>query len=148
MICVYGTAVALGSDGVLLRGPSGSGKSDLALRVIDAGGRLVADDQTELHPRTGELRLRPPRALAGLLEVRGIGIVRMPFVEDVALRLVVDLVPHEVIERLPETRFVTLAGVSVPLVELAAFAASAVAKLRFAVQVVAASEPLEALVVS
>ena len=148
MICVHGTAIALGNDGILLRGPSGSGKSDLALRIIDAGARLVADDQTELNLRGSALRMRAPATLAGLIEVRGLGIVRLPFVQDVALRLVVDLVPHAAVERLPEPRFVELLGVSVPLLEMAPFAASAVAKLRLAVKTLASPLPLEARVAS
>jgi serine kinase of HPr protein (carbohydrate metabolism regulator) len=147
MICVHGTAIALGSDGVLLRGLSGSGKSDLALRLIDGGARLVADDQTELHRRGGALFMRAPAPLAGLIEVRGVGIARLPFVQDVPLRLVVDLVPHEAVERLPEPRFAELDGVSVPLVEIAPFAASAPAKLRLAAKILTAPAVAEPLVV-
>lgn len=137
MLCVYGTSVAVGGDGVLLRGPSGSGKSDLALRLIDAGATLIADDQTELRRNNGRLEMRAPATLEGLMEVRGLGIVRLPCARDIPLRLVVDLVPLDAIERLPEPRLVTLEGLSFPLLALAPFAASAAAKLRVALKTMA-----------
>lgn len=138
MIRVHGTAIAIDGDGILLRGPSGSGKSDLALRLIDAGARLVADDQTELRRVGAALRLSAPATLKGMLEVRGLGIVRVPSVEDAPLRLVVDLVRDDLVERLPEPCFVTLEGLSFPLLALAPFAASAAAKLRLALTLLAA----------
>ena len=139
MIRIHGTSVALGGDGILLQGPSGSGKSDLALRLIDGGARLVADDQTELSLLQGELRLSAPAAIAGRIEVRGIGILSVPTVASVPLRLVVALVPPGQVERLPERQFCTLLGRSVPLVALAPFEASAPAKIRLAVGALAAS---------
>ncbi|HXZ00837.1 MAG TPA: HPr kinase/phosphatase C-terminal domain-containing protein [Stellaceae bacterium] len=134
MIRVHGTAVALGGDGILLRGPSGSGKSDLALRLIDEGARLVADDQTELERVAGGLEMRAPATIAGRIEVRGLGILRVPALAAAPLRLVVDLVALETIERLPEPQACTLLEVSVPLLRLAPFAASATAKLRLALR--------------
>jgi len=137
MIRVHGTSVALGADGVLLRGPSGSGKSDLALRLVDSGARLVADDQTELHRIGTMLELRAPATLKGLIEVRGLGIVRVSSVERVRLALVVDLVAEAAIERLPEPRFATLEGLSFARLALAPFTASAPAKLRLALKALA-----------
>jgi len=148
MLCVHGTSVALGRDGILLRGPSGSGKSDLALRLIDSGAILVADDQTELRRRNGRLEMRAPATLEGLIEVRGVGIVRLASVQDVALRLVVDLVRPQAVERLPEPRFAELDGVSIPLLELAPFEASAAAKLRMALAMLSAAAFPEAFGVS
>jgi serine kinase of HPr protein (carbohydrate metabolism regulator) len=139
MIRIHGTSVALGGDGILLEGPSGSGKSDLALRLIDGGARLVADDQTEVSLLQGELRLSAPTAIAGRIEVRGIGILSVPSVASVPLRLVVALVPPGQVERLPEPQFCTLLGRSVPRVTLAPFEASAPAKLRVAVNALAAN---------
>jgi serine kinase of HPr protein (carbohydrate metabolism regulator) len=140
MIRVYGTAVALGGDGLLIRGPSGSGKSDLALRLIDAGARLIADDVTELQRNGAELRLSAPATIAGRLEVRGLGLLSVPSVASAPLRLVVDLVPEQAIERLPEPRRCDFEGLAVPLLALAPFAASAPAKLRLALRALA--EPL------
>jgi serine kinase of HPr protein (carbohydrate metabolism regulator) len=145
MMRVHATSIAVADAGVLLRGPSGSGKSDLAVRLIDAGARLVADDQTELRRDGGSLRMSAPAALRGLIEVRGLGIVRVEAIASVPLRLVVDLVSEEAIERLPEPSFVTLAGLSFPRLALAPFAASAGAKLRLAVMALAQPAMIGAL---
>lgn len=136
-IRVHATCVALpdadgGWSGVLLRGPSGAGKSDLALRLIDDGARLVADDQTELRPVDDALLARAPQSILGKIEARGIGIVDMPHMDDVPLRLVCDLVGHDGdrVARLPDPGVVRLADIELPLVALAPFEASAPAKLR------------------
>src|SRR5579883_303036 len=141
MVLIHGTCVAIDGVGVLLRGPSGSGKSDLAARLIDGGARLVADDQTELRLVAGALRMSPPRTIAGLIELRGIGILPAPSVGSAVLRLVVDLVPPERLERLPEPQRCELLGVSVPLIALAPFEASAPAKLRLALRALGTAAP-------
>lgn len=115
-----------------MRGPSGCGKSDLALRLIDRGALLVADDQTQLHLDGSDICMTAPAAIAGQIEIRGLGIMRAPFVAAAPLRLVVDLVAAADIERMPEPRRCTLLEHEVPLVTLAPFEASAVAKLRLA----------------
>jgi len=142
MIRVHGTSVALEGAGVLLRGPSGSGKSDLALRLIDAGAALVADDQTELSRVSAGLRMSAPTAIAGLLEVRGVGILRVPSVPSAILRLVVTLVPSEAIERLPDPRRCLLLDCTIPEIALAPFEASAAAKLRLALRAIDAGASL------
>lgn len=136
---VHGTCVALKAGrrwhGVLLRGPSGSGKSDLALRLIDEGARLVADDQTRLLRKGRALVATVPESLKAMMEVRGIGIVtlgRAQVLASVPLRLVVDLVAPQRIERMPEPAQETLEGIELPLLTLAPFEASAAAKLRLA----------------
>jgi HPr kinase/phosphorylase len=134
MIRVYGTSVALGGDGILLRGRAGSGKSDLALRLIDQGGRLVADDQTELHLDGDEIWMTAPATIKGQIEVRGLGIMPVPFVETAPLRLIADLVLPAEIERLPEPRVCDMLGRTVTLIALAPFEASAPAKLRLALR--------------
>lgn len=142
MICLHGTTVSIDGTGVLLRGPSGSGKSDLALRLIDGGARLVADDQTEVRRVGSALRASVPQSIAGLLEVRGIGILPVPNLPSAVLGLVVDLVKSEAVERLPEPRFLDILGCDLPLVSLSAFEASAPAKLRLAVRALAADRPV------
>lgn len=137
---VHATTIALKVAGrswraVLLRGPSGSGKSDLALRLIDAGARLVADDQTHLAANGRMLVATPPSALAGRIEVRGIGIVALPkdrLRARATVGLLVDLVTPTQIERMPEPAHETLFGVTLPVLALAPFEASAAAKLRLA----------------
>ena len=134
MQTIHATAVAIGNRCVLLRGPSGAGKSDLALRLIDGGATLVADDQTELIHEQGDLVARCPSAIAGKLEVRGVGILTLPYVSSATVSMVVDLVAPEEIERLPETECVELLGQQVRQVSLAPFEASAPAKVRLALE--------------
>jgi serine kinase of HPr protein (carbohydrate metabolism regulator) len=133
MTLVHGTCIALADSGVLLRGPPGSGKSDLALRLFDLGARLLADDQVCLSKRAGELWASAPPALAGLLEVRGIGLVRVEPAGETRLRLVVDLLPAERIERLPEQASCRIDDVELRQCALAAFEASAPQKVRLLV---------------
>lgn len=132
-VLVHATCVAVGGAGVLLRGGPGAGKSDLALRLIDGGAELVADDQVMLRAVAGELRAEPAPRLAGLVEVRGLGIVTLPFVTDIAVALVVDLVAPEAVDRLPEPAAETLCGCRVPRLALDPWPASAAAKVRLAV---------------
>jgi HPr kinase/phosphorylase len=135
---VHATAVAVESGAILLRGPSGAGKSDLALRLIDAGARLVADDQVELRRSGREILARAPSSLAGLFEIRGVGIIRIDAVDAAPLVLIADLIHADEVERLPEARVESVLGVAVPLIALAPFEASAAAKLIFARRVLAA----------
>ena len=148
---VHATCVALRPHGassgrawraVLLRGPSGAGKSDLALRLIEAGGRLVADDQTRLTRSGRTLFATAPAALAGLLEVRGVGIVKLTRGQVLAqapLALLVDLVAADCVERLPEPALETVLDVDLPVLALAPFEVSAAAKLRLALAQIAAA---------
>ena len=133
MQLVHGTTVDILGHGVLIRGPSGSGKSDLALRLIDGGARLVADDQTGLSLRDGLVEARAPAAIAGLLEVRGLGILRLEVCGSSVLALVVDWVGEDEVERLPEPEQVNFLGVCLPRLALAPFQSSAAAKVRLAV---------------
>ena len=133
MPLVHATAVQVEGTGVLLRGPSGSGKSDLALRLIDAGAILVADDQCALERAPAGIEVRAPAPLAGKLEVRGLGIITLPAATSAILGLVVDLVAPPAVSRLPDPQTAEILGVSLPCVRLAAFEASAAAKLRLAV---------------
>lgn len=116
---VHGTGLLLGSTGVLLRGPSGAGKSVLALTLLDRWeGRglpafLVSDDRVDLAEAEGGLTMHAPETLAGLIELRGRGIVQRPHKSNVPLHLVVDLVP-DLVRMLEEDQMVTdLAGASV-----------------------------------
>lgn len=129
-LLVHATAVAIDGRAVLLRGPSGSGKSDLGLRLIDAGACLVSDDQCELRRSGDRVLVRAPATILGLIELRGIGIVRLPPLSDVPLALIADLVAPDRVERLPEPRREPILGLGVPVVAIAPFEASAVAKLR------------------
>jgi len=143
---VHATCVALRRRGtwagVLLRGPSGAGKSDLALRLIEAGGRLVADDQTHLAVKKKQLIATAPPSLAGLIEARGLGIVKLgrgQHAASVPLALLVDLVSPEKVQRLPDPAQETLLGIVLTVMALAPFEASAVTKLHLALAQTAAA---------
>src|SRR6187402_281581 len=96
---IHASCVAIGAKGVLLLGPSGAGKSDLALRLIDGGAQLVADDRTILFTNKGALSAKAPATIRGLIEIRGVGIVKMPARAQVKIALVVKLGKEG--ERLP-----------------------------------------------
>lgn len=140
---VYGTCVALGEVAALLLGPSGSGKSDLAMRFVlqtpaELSPALVADDQVRVEAWDGALFASPPDALAGKIEVRGLGILTVPFRREVELALIVELAePHD-IPRLPApARAAPLCGIVLPRLLLTPFEASAALKLRLALQRIA-----------
>ena len=140
-LLVHATAIAIEGDAVLLRGPSGAGKSDLALRLIEGGARLLADDQTLLRRVDNHVLVRAPAAIAGLIEVRGVGVVRVDSLEEAPLALVVDLVPSAQVERIPDNRFEVVLGLTIPQMALAPFEVSATAKLRLAWRAFAVPPP-------
>ena len=127
---VHASAVAIGDKAVLITGASGSGKSDLALRLVDRGAVLIADDYVELVAADGRLLLSPPATIAGRIEVRELGIAALPFRRDVALALVVDLDAPRV--RLPRPAQRRYMDIAVPAIAIDAFAASAPIKIELA----------------
>jgi HPr kinase/phosphorylase len=141
---VHGTAIAAGGRACLIRGPSGSGKSDLALRCLSTPvsmllpdpSFLVGDDQVELVREGLTLVAKAPATIAGKLEVRGQGIVTVPTVAAAPLVLIADLIQvGEAIERLPDPiPRVTLLGLDLPVFRLNAFEASAPVKLLVALR--------------
>lgn len=135
---LHATTVAIDGVAVMIEGASGSGKSDLALRLIDRGAVLVSDDQT-LVIRVGKtLRARPPSTIAGRIEVRGIGIIAMPHVEDVPVGLLIRI--NGAIERMPERRARKIAGIDVRQFAVDPFHASAPIKVELALR---NPEPIE-----
>lgn len=135
MTSIHASCVAIGGAGVLIEGAPGSGKSDLALRLIDAGAALVADDQVRLERRGEAIFASVPASLAGLMELRGIGILRLAHAGDTPIRLVVTLRDGPG-ERLPQPQTRELQDIAVPAIAIAAFEASAAARVRLALRTV------------
>jgi serine kinase of HPr protein (carbohydrate metabolism regulator) len=128
---VHASTVALEGRAVLISGPSGSGKSDLALRLLDRGFTLVSDDQTIVRRDGDRLIASSPPTIRGKLEIRGIGIVEMESVDDVPIGLYVELTSD--ITRLPDDRRERpVLGVRLPLVSVDALTASAASKVSLA----------------
>ena len=128
---VHASTVASDGRAVLISGPSGSGKSDLALRLLDRGFTLVSDDQTIVRREGDRLIASAPPTIKGKLEIRGIGIVEMNTVDDVPVALFVELTSE--IMRLPDDRRERpVLGVSLPLVSVDALTASAASKVALA----------------
>ena len=128
---LHATAVAVDGRAVLISGPSGSGKSDLALRLLDHGFTLVSDDRTIVRKDNDRLIASAPPNIQGKLEVRGIGIVDMEATGDVPVALIVELTSD--IERLPDDgRERPVLGINVPLVSVDAITASAPSKVALA----------------
>jgi len=131
----HGSLIARRVDGlwrgVLIEGPSGSGKSDLALRALDQGFRLVADDRVLVWADGGRLYGRAPDTLSGLIEARGVDVLK---VQPVAFCEIVLLARLQSPERIPDPATETILGLSTPLVEVAPFETSAPAKLSRAME--------------
>jgi serine kinase of HPr protein (carbohydrate metabolism regulator) len=147
---VHGTCVALGRRGALLRGGSGAGKSDLALRFLALPGDgefkplLVADDQVAVEATgKGRLLASPPTTIAGKIEIRGLGIVAVPYLAEAELVLVCDLVNDRDVPRMPPEPWerTEIAGRLVPALKLASFELSAPLKLKMALLLAAPDNP-------
>ncbi len=126
---LHASCISINERAVLIEGPSGSGKSDLALRLIDRGGILVSDDYTIVRRIAGKLTASAPPNITGLIEVRGVGLVAMPFESDIPVALIVTI--SGTVDRLPDEASVrTIAGVAVPAGMIAPLEASAPIKVE------------------
>jgi HPr kinase/phosphorylase len=132
---IHATAICIGDHGILIIGPSGSGKSDLALRLIDRGAKLICDDRVVVDTASGAPILRQAANIAGQIEIRGIGIVNMPAVPMADLRLIVNIGAPP--ERFPLSMpLCDLCGFSVPALNLSPFENSAAIKVEMAARVI------------
>lgn len=134
---IYAGCISYKGKGILIMGDSGSGKSDLALRMImEKGAKLVSDDRTNIENVNSRLIASVPQNLSGLMEVRGVGILKFPFKASSPIDLVVQLVktPEEM-ERLPEKETNMLENVILPQIKLYAFETSVLNKLILALGV-------------
>lgn len=130
---LHASCVSIDGRAVLIEGRPGSGKSDLTLRLIDRGAQLVSDDYTILIRSGDQLLATAPATIAGRIEVRGLGIIDMPYVERVPVVMLIAVTddPH----RLPlEPEFRLIAGVTLPAVPLAALESSAPIKVELALK--------------
>ena len=132
---IHATVVARygpkGWRGVLIAGGSGAGKSDLALRLIGQGWRLIADDYTWVWASSGALSATAPSTIAGLIEARGVGVTPTPFMPSVRVVLAIQCVADEP-ERLPQAETRTVCGLAVPVLSLSPLHASAPLKVQAA----------------
>lgn len=129
---LHASCVAVDGRAILISGRSGSGKSDLALRLIDRGAVLVSDDYTIVRNRGGRLLAAAPSNIEGKIEVRGVGILEFETAQDVPVALFVDL--ERDVERLPAHRSTRIVGVEVPVIAANALEASAPVKVEAALR--------------
>jgi serine kinase of HPr protein (carbohydrate metabolism regulator) len=129
----HASCVAIGGIGVLIAGPSGSGKSDLALRLIDRGAQLVSDDYTIITHTDRFLFAGPPSTIKGKIEVRGLGLIEMPNVDHIPLGLYISL--EGMTERYPfEEQYEIILGLRLRRMIVAPFEASAPIKVELALR--------------
>jgi serine kinase of HPr protein (carbohydrate metabolism regulator) len=112
---VHGTAVLAGAHGILIRGGPGAGKSMLALALIERGARLIADDRVSLSACHGRVVASVPAVIAGLVELRGRGVIAVPHERSGVIRLIADIVSDEELERMPEPDQLTAAILEIAL---------------------------------
>lgn len=127
---IHATCVAVDGKGVLLKGKSGSGKSDVALRLIDRGHQLVSDDQVKLTIVDNALYASAPENIAGMLEIRGLGIINIPYVQSIIIDMVVELADKGSVERMPSLTDTLINGISISHFMLYPFEQSAPLKIE------------------
>lgn len=118
MNLIHASCVAIEDFGVLIRGKSGSGKSMLSLELIDKNYSLVSDDYCQITSLNGFIVASPPENIKGKIEIRGYGIIKLPYQENVRVRLVVDLKENIMIKRYCEDKFCKITDIEIPRIYL------------------------------
>jgi len=134
--CVYINTGNGQKGAVLIKGKSGSGKSDLVLRLIDRGAKLVGDDWIDVYKDDKKILVSSPKRIKGVLEIRGLGLFKFDPIDETSLSFVVNLVPRESIQRLPEDKTEKIGGIDFPMIDLYPFETSAPIKLEKAFKAV------------
>jgi len=133
---LHGTGIFFEGRGVVFTGPSGSGKSDLALRMMARGAELVGDDYLEISiDKNGRVVMSPVANIAGRIEVRNVGIMPVPHRAVAPVDLILDLKDRAQLDRLPDPKFSALEGGDIPCLDFHAFDLSAPEKIRAALNI-------------
>lgn len=134
MVNIHASCVSYNNQGILIYGPSGLGKSDLCLRLImDKGAKLVADDRVDIYANNHDVKAHCVDTISGLLEVRGVGLIRFDNLKSCTIKLAVELVKSSAeVERFPEEEYFELEDVKVKKIKICAFEVSAVNKILVA----------------
>ena len=136
MTNIQATAIHIDHHGILLTGAPASGKSDLALRMINDGAELIADGETSLVVQGYTLMATAPAITAGQLHIHGIGSIRMPFENSAPIRCCVHLSASWHVQKNPQWRTENFLGVNIPIIELNAFEASTPIKIKTALKMI------------
>lgn len=142
MDLLHANSIAFENKGLLILGPSGSGKSDLSLRLIEKGWSLVGDDYSKVWEEHEKLWAKPHENTSGEIEVRGLGIVKVPFIQKAqVLGLVYLVVDPKEVERMPELSNKTVMNVSLPFINLYAFEESTPLKIKYFLETIIGNSP-------
>ena len=133
---IHATAIEINGIAVLLRGAPGIGKSDLALRLIEEGAKLISDDRVQLIEINGQVCASSPESISGIMEVRGVGILNVESTSKIPIGLLVELVVESEIERLPEPEYDQLLAHKIKVIKIDPFSVSATAKIRYVLKLI------------
>ncbi|MDG1438857.1 MAG: HPr kinase/phosphatase C-terminal domain-containing protein [Emcibacteraceae bacterium] len=134
MALIHASCVEYFSKGILIIGSSGAGKSDLSLRLMDASGKLVSDDYVNVEAKNGKLIGSVVPNIEGMIEVRGVGLMKVGYIKKHPIDMVLDLCEFENIDRLPEKEFFEQDGITIPLYKFDGFSVSALAKINLLIK--------------
>ncbi len=126
----HASCIEYKGKGILILGESGAGKSDLAIRLLDAGGTLVSDDYVEIINENNLIIAKTAPNIGGMIEVRGVGLMNVDFLEEMKLDLALELLAPNLIDRLPEDLYFEEGNAKIPFYKFDGFCSSAIAKIN------------------